>query len=148
VVDLGGPAAVALAGAHAELAGPAPVAVQDHPDVAGQPAAAAQVGRQAPFVEAVERSEGPMVEMLPAVTMGYRPSGTVDTKMRPNRRRVVPAATLGARMDNREDGVAETTEQEGTWTCERCGAVRPASWTCSCGGDGRGSGRPEGGIRS
>ena len=31
--------------------------------------------------------------------------------------------------------MAETTEQEGTWTCERCGAVRPASWTCSCGGD-------------
>ena len=35
-------------------------------------------------------------------------------------------------------GVAETTEQEGTWTCERCGAVRPADWTCSCGGEGRG----------
>jgi hypothetical protein len=33
--------------------------------------------------------------------------------------------------------VTETTEQEGTWTCERCGAVRPASWTCSCGGEGR-----------
>jgi hypothetical protein len=31
-----------------------------------------------------------------------------------------------------------TTEQEGTWTCERCGAVRPAGWTCSCGGDGKG----------
>lgn len=37
-----------------------------------------------------------------------------------------------------EGGVAETTEQEGTWTCERCGAVRPASWTCSCGGEGKG----------
>jgi hypothetical protein len=35
-------------------------------------------------------------------------------------------------------GVAETTEQEGTWTCERCGAVRPADWTCSCGGEGKG----------
>jgi hypothetical protein len=34
--------------------------------------------------------------------------------------------------------VVETTEQEGTWTCERCGAVRPASWTCSCGGDDKG----------
>src|SRR5215204_3956776 len=34
--------------------------------------------------------------------------------------------------------VTETTEQEGTWTCERCGAVRPASWTCSCGGEGKG----------
>src|ERR687895_2167826 len=31
-----------------------------------------------------------------------------------------------------------TTDQEGTWTCERCGAVRPASWTCSCGGEGKG----------
>ena len=31
-----------------------------------------------------------------------------------------------------------TSEQEGTWTCERCGAVRPASWTCSCGGEGKG----------
>jgi hypothetical protein len=39
---------------------------------------------------------------------------------------------------NREGGVAETTEQEETWTCERCGAVRPASWTCSCGGEGKG----------
>ena len=34
--------------------------------------------------------------------------------------------------------MTETTEQEGTWTCERCGAVRPASWTCSCGGEGKG----------
>jgi hypothetical protein len=37
--------------------------------------------------------------------------------------------------------VAETTErdeQDGTWTCERCGAVRPANWTCDCGGEGRG----------
>ena len=31
-----------------------------------------------------------------------------------------------------------TTEQEETWTCERCGAVRPASWTCECGGNGGG----------
>jgi hypothetical protein len=58
--------------------------------------------------------------------------------MRPNRRPAVAAATLGSRgMRDREGGVAETTEQEGTWTCERCGAVRPASWTCSCGGDGK-----------
>ena len=34
--------------------------------------------------------------------------------------------------------MAETTEQEGTWTCQRCGAVRPASWTCECGGNGGG----------
>jgi hypothetical protein len=34
--------------------------------------------------------------------------------------------------------VAETTDAEGTWTCERCGAVRPASWTCTCGGEGKG----------
>jgi hypothetical protein len=33
--------------------------------------------------------------------------------------------------------VAETTDAEGTWTCERCGAVRPATWTCDCGGEGR-----------
>ena len=80
-----------------------------------------------------------MVEMLPAADMGYRPPGTVDTKMRPNRRPVVAAATLGSRgCSDREDMVAETTEQEGTWTCERCGAVRPASWTCSCGGEGKG----------
>ena len=59
--------------------------------------------------------------------------------MGPNRRPVVAAATLGSRgWSDREDGVAETTEQEGTWTCERCGAVRPASWTCSCGGEGKG----------
>jgi hypothetical protein len=41
--------------------------------------------------------------------------------------------------------VAETTDAEGTWTCERCGAVRPASWTCTCGGEGKGKGIvPEG----
>jgi len=34
--------------------------------------------------------------------------------------------------------VAETTDAEGTWTCERCGAVRPASWTCTCGSEGKG----------
>jgi hypothetical protein len=59
--------------------------------------------------------------------------------MGPNRRPAVPAATLESRgIGDREGGVAETTEQEGTWTCERCGAVRPANWTCSCGGDGKG----------
>ena len=41
-------------------------------------------------------------------------------------------------LASREGGVTETTEQEGSWTCERCGAVRPASWTCSCGGQGKG----------
>jgi hypothetical protein len=59
--------------------------------------------------------------------------------MGPNRRPAVAAATLGADIGEQEEGaVAETTEQEGTWTCERCGAVRPADWTCSCGGDGKG----------
>jgi hypothetical protein len=58
--------------------------------------------------------------------------------MEPNRRPAEAAATLGADdAEHREDGV-DTTEQEGTWTCERCGAVRPASWTCSCGGNGKG----------
>ena len=57
--------------------------------------------------------------------------------MGPNRRPVVAAATLGADDTGPEGGV-DTTEQEGTWTCERCGAVRPASWTCSCGGEGKG----------
>jgi hypothetical protein len=59
--------------------------------------------------------------------------------MEPNRRPAEAAATLGADdADHREGGVEETTEQEGTWTCERCGAVRPADWTCSCGGNGKG----------
>ena len=58
--------------------------------------------------------------------------------MGPNRRPVVAAATLGADHTGPEGGVDTTTEQEGAWTCERCGAVRPASWTCSCGGDGKG----------
>jgi hypothetical protein len=60
--------------------------------------------------------------------------------MGPNRRPAVAAATLGAEGWSNRKGraVAETTEQEGTWTCERCGAVRPASWTCSCGGEGKG----------
>jgi hypothetical protein len=58
--------------------------------------------------------------------------------MRPNRRPVVPAATLERQDTDREGGVERTTEQEGAWTCERCGAVRPAGWTCGCGGDGRG----------
>jgi hypothetical protein len=60
--------------------------------------------------------------------------------MGPNRRPAVAAATLGADVGETGRGraVAETTEQEGTWTCERCGAVRPADWTCSCGGDGKG----------
>ena len=42
-----------------------------------------------------------------------------------------PLATGRAAMER-------ATEQEGTWTCERCGAVRPADWTCSCGGEGKG----------
>jgi hypothetical protein len=59
--------------------------------------------------------------------------------MEPNRRPAEAAATLGADdADHREGGVEETTEQEGTWTCERCGAVRPADWTCSCGDNGKG----------
>jgi hypothetical protein len=57
--------------------------------------------------------------------------------MRPNRRPAVAAGSLGADVGDREGGVTDTSEQEGTWTCERCGAVRPANWTCSC-GDGKG----------
>jgi hypothetical protein len=60
--------------------------------------------------------------------------------MGPNRRPAVAAATLGADVGETGRGravVERTTEQEGTWTCERCGAVRPADWTCSCGGDGK-----------
>ena len=41
--------------------------------------------------------------------------------------------------------MAETTDAEGSWTCERCGAVRPANWACSCGGEGKGQATvPEG----
>ena len=60
--------------------------------------------------------------------------------MGPNRRPAVAAATLGAGPWSEGEGAAveRTTDQEGTWTCERCGAVRPASWTCSCGGEGKG----------
>ena len=59
--------------------------------------------------------------------------------MEPNRRPAEAAATLGADdAGHREGGVEQTTEQEETWTCERCGAVRPASWTCECGGNGGG----------
>jgi hypothetical protein len=58
--------------------------------------------------------------------------------MEPNRRPAEATATLGADdADHREDGV-ETSGQEETWTCERCGAVRPASWVCECGGNGGG----------
>src|SRR4029450_1623110 len=58
--------------------------------------------------------------------------------MRPNRRPVVAAATLEPTTRDREDGVAETTEQEGTWTWGRWGATRPRGWTCSWGGGGGG----------
>jgi hypothetical protein len=58
--------------------------------------------------------------------------------MEPNRRPAVAAATLGAEDAEPGGGVTETTEREGSWTCERCGAVRPADWTCSCGGEGKG----------
>ena len=59
--------------------------------------------------------------------------------MERNRRPAEAAATLGADdAEHREGGVERTTEQEGTWTCERCGAVRPANWTCGCGGNGKG----------
>ena len=55
--------------------------------------------------------------------------------MGPNRRPVVAAATLGAEgWENREGAVAETTEQDGSFTCKLCGAERPAGWACGCGG--------------
>jgi hypothetical protein len=38
--------------------------------------------------------------------------------------------------------VAETTDEQGAFTCERCGAVRPAGWTCGCGGKGQGQEPP------
>lgn len=57
--------------------------------------------------------------------------------MEPNRRPAEAAATLGAGdLEHREGGME--TEREETWTCERCGAVRPANWTCECGGNGGG----------
>jgi hypothetical protein len=37
------------------------------------------------------------------------------------------------------------SEADGTGevhTCERCGKVRPAGWTCACGGEGRGGQAP------
>jgi hypothetical protein len=58
------------------------------------------------------------------------------TEPSPDRASGYPGSGSGA--TGKGDGVAETTEQEGTWTCERCGAVRPADWTCSCGGEGKG----------
>ena len=33
-------------------------------------------------------------------------------------------------------GEADGTEE--VHTCERCGKVRPAGWTCACGGEGQG----------
>jgi hypothetical protein len=65
--------------------------------------------------------------------------------MEPNRRPAEATATLGADDAEHREGGVETSGQEETWTCERCGAVRPASWTCECGGNG-GGGRivPEG----
>jgi hypothetical protein len=78
-----------------------------------------------------------MVEMLPAARLdSVRPRGGCEDATEPSPGR--GTGYSGADDANREDGVAETTEQEGTWTCERCGAVRPASWTCSCGGEGKG----------
>jgi hypothetical protein len=58
--------------------------------------------------------------------------------MEPNRRPAEAAATLGADDAEHREGGVGTSGQEGTWTCERCGAVRPASWTCNCGGNGKG----------
>ncbi|HEY2956632.1 MAG TPA: hypothetical protein VGM21_00260 [Actinomycetota bacterium] len=37
-------------------------------------------------------------------------------------------------------GEADGTDE--VYTCERCGKVRPAGWTCACGGEGQG-GRAE-----
>jgi hypothetical protein len=33
--------------------------------------------------------------------------------------------------------VAEADGSEEVHTCERCGKVRPAGWTCACGGEGQ-----------
>jgi len=33
-------------------------------------------------------------------------------------------------------------EADEVHTCERCGKVRPAGWTCSCGGEGQGAQAP------
>jgi hypothetical protein len=30
------------------------------------------------------------------------------------------------------------SEADDVYTCERCGKVRPRSWTCDCGGEGKG----------
>src|SRR5512132_4456221 len=80
-----------------------------------------------------------MAEMLPPPPWGSVPPARWIRRWDRTVARSWQAATLGSRgWSDREDGVAETTEQEGTWTCQRCGAVRPASWTCSCGGDGKG----------
>ncbi len=34
------------------------------------------------------------------------------------------------------------TEADEVHTCERCGKVRPAGWTCTCGGEGQGAPAP------
>jgi len=33
--------------------------------------------------------------------------------------------------------VAEADGSDEVHTCERCGKVRPAGWTCACGGEGQ-----------
>ena len=33
--------------------------------------------------------------------------------------------------------MAEADGSEEVRTCERCGKVRPAGWTCACGGEGQ-----------
>jgi hypothetical protein len=38
--------------------------------------------------------------------------------------------------------VAEADGPEEVRTCERCGKVRPAGWTCACGGEGQAAPAP------
>jgi hypothetical protein len=34
--------------------------------------------------------------------------------------------------------VSEAGGSDEVYTCERCGKVRPKTWTCECGGEGQG----------
>jgi hypothetical protein len=34
--------------------------------------------------------------------------------------------------------VSKGDDSDEVYTCERCGKVRPRTWTCDCGGEGKG----------
>jgi hypothetical protein len=34
--------------------------------------------------------------------------------------------------------VSKADDSDEVYTCERCGKVRPRTWTCDCGGEGEG----------